>query len=237
VDDVNDQGFPWEEPVDRRTLLGKAAAAGGALAAGGLLAGRAMATPARASVEDLLFFSTQFSLVAEQEAARRHLLSGFASDVDLAVPGSGGDAAFLTDLSDVAKDFTRGKSAIPAQFMALGRLGTNRQLYMPWMQATYVIAANKNVLKYLPARANPNKLTYGQFAQWAKTISEREGRPRLGFPASPNGLIHRFMQGYLVPAFTGRNLTRFKSNEAVAGCSTCATSGASSTRSHRPTAS
>jgi multiple sugar transport system substrate-binding protein len=250
--DVNDLEFPWDEPVDRRALLGKAAAAGGALAAGGLLAGRATATPAKASVEDLLFYSSQFSLVAEQEAARRHLLSGFASDVELAVPGSGGDAAFhnrvlaekqsgqgrgridllgalhgayaalqpenvLTDLSDVAKDFRTGKSAIPASFMTLGRLGTRQQLYLPWMQATYVIVANKSVLKYLPARVNPNKLTYGNFAQWAKNIAEKEGRPRLGFPASSNGLIHRFFQGYLVPSFTGRNLTKFKSNEAVAG--------------------
>ena len=38
MDDVHDNGLGWDEPLDRRKLLGKAAIAGGAIAAGGLLA-------------------------------------------------------------------------------------------------------------------------------------------------------------------------------------------------------
>ena len=48
MSDVNEPGLNWDEPVDRRTLLGKAAVAGGVIAAGGLLtAGRASAVRPR----------------------------------------------------------------------------------------------------------------------------------------------------------------------------------------------
>ena len=43
--------------------------------------------------------------------------------------------------------------------MKLGRLGTNKQLYIPWMQATYIMVANKQALQYLPKGANINALT------------------------------------------------------------------------------
>ena len=249
--DVNDPGYGWDEPVDRRTLLGRAVVAGGALAAGGLLAGRATAAPTASAVNDLIFLSAQFTPIQEAEAVRKYMLSGFPSKVDFVAPSStGGETevvnrilaesktgqgkvdllgglhglfvslqgeGLLTDISDVTKDFTKGKTAIPKNLLDLGKLGTRQQLYIPWAQATYVIVANKKVLPYLPKGANPNKLTYGQFAQWAKTISEKEGRPRLGMPASPTGLIHRFFQGYLVPSFTGAYVTKFKSKEAIAG--------------------
>jgi multiple sugar transport system substrate-binding protein len=127
------------------------------------------------------------------------------------------DQNLLTDLSDITKDFTSGRTAIPKNLLTLGKLGTKQQLYIPWAQATYVIVANKKVLPYLPKGLNPNRLTYGQFAQWAKTIADKEGRPRFGMPASPTGLIHRFFQGYLVPSFTGAYVTKFKSKEAIAG--------------------
>ena len=43
MDDVQDNGLDWEQTFDRRSLLGKAAVAGGVLAAGGLLTSRASA--------------------------------------------------------------------------------------------------------------------------------------------------------------------------------------------------
>jgi multiple sugar transport system substrate-binding protein len=248
--DVNGPGFGWDEPLDRRTLLARAAVAGGALAAGGLLTGHAAAAPAARTVEDLIFLSSQFTPIQEAEAVRKYMLSGFPSDVDFVAPSStGGETevvnriiaeskagqgkvdllgglhglfvsmqgeGLLTDISDVAKSFT-GKNAIPKNLLDLGKLGTKQQLYIPWAQATYVIVANKKVLPYLPKGVNPNKITYGQFAQWAKAIADKEGRPRFGMPASPTGLIHRFFQGYLVPSFTGAYVTKFKSKEAIAG--------------------
>jgi multiple sugar transport system substrate-binding protein len=247
-DDTRDETF-WEEPVDRRTMLLRAAAAGGALAVGGSLAGRvAPAFGAGASAGNVTFFSTQLNTVNESEAFRSIILSGFDGHVDSVFAST--DSAFLTridaeakagkgsvdvlgalhgtystlqdknellDLSDIAKDFTTGKNAIPANLMKLGKLGTSKQLYLPWMQATYVMCANKKALQYLPKGANVNKLKYGDLRTWAKTIHEKVGQGRLGYPAGANGLIHRMFQGYLVPAFSGGVVTTFQSGGAANG--------------------
>jgi multiple sugar transport system substrate-binding protein len=82
------------------------------------------------------------------------------------------------------------------------------------MQATYVMAASKEALKYLPEGADVNTLTYAQLAQWAKTIADKTGQRRLGFPAGPKGLFARFLQGYLVPAYTGSMVSEFRSADA-----------------------
>lgn len=170
-------GAEWEVPFDRRTLLARTAAAGGALAAGGLLASRALAAPYQAP-GNVTFYSTQLNTVTESEALRSILLQGFGGKVDAIFAAT--DAAFVTrvqteaqagrgsvdllgalhgtfstfedknllvDLSDVVKDFTKGKSAISKDFLTLGKLGTNRQLYIPWMQATYVVAVNKRAIR------------------------------------------------------------------------------------------
>ena len=72
------------------------------------------------------------------------------------------------------------------------------------MQATYVMVANKKALTDLPKGADINHLSYGQLFQWAKNLQEHYGSPKLGFPAGPTGLFPRFLQGYLIPAFTRR---------------------------------
>src|SRR5690606_24244094 len=42
------------------------------------------------------------------------------------------------------------------------------------------------------------------------------GAPRFGSPAGPQGLRHRFFQGFLLPSFTGSTVTRFRSAEPEA---------------------
>jgi multiple sugar transport system substrate-binding protein len=74
------------------------------------------------------------------------------------------------------------------------------------------------VLPLLPKGANINRLTYGQVNQWAKAIEKKYGA-RLGFPAGPTGLIHRFFQGFLVPGFSGGVVTTFKTPQAASGWS------------------
>ena len=80
---------------------------------------------------------------------------------------------YLIDLSDVAKDLQ--KAGIPAELFTLGKLGTNKQYYIPWMQATYVMVANKKALTDLPKGADINHLSYGQLFQWAKKLQEHYG--------------------------------------------------------------
>jgi len=96
-----------------------------------------------------------------------------------------------------------------------GKLGTGKQMFIPWMQATYIMVANKQALPFLPEGADINALTYDQLAQWGANIQARTGKRMLGFPAGPTGLMHRFFEGYLYPSYTGGVVTTFKSPDAV----------------------
>ncbi|RLE85076.1 MAG: carbohydrate ABC transporter substrate-binding protein [Thermoprotei archaeon] len=94
--------------------------------------------------------------------------------------------------------------------------------YVPWMQATYVMVVNKKAFKYLPEGLTPDdvikgtyKWTYTALLEWAKKLKEETGTPQLGFPVAPKGLWHRFLHGYLYPAFTGAQVKNFDSPEAV----------------------
>ena len=109
---------------------------------------------------------------------------------------------------------------IPDNLMQLGQLGTGKQQYIPWMQATYIMVANKQALAFLPQGADVNALTYDQLLQWAKAIADKTGQRRLGFPAGPTGLLARFFQGYFYPSFTGGVVSPFKSADAEKGWET-----------------
>jgi multiple sugar transport system substrate-binding protein len=117
----------------------------------------------------------------------------------------------LDDLAAKLKD--RG---IPQALMTLGKFGTPHQLYIPWMQATYIMVANKQALPYLPAGADLNALTYDQLAAWAGAIQAKTGKRMLGFPAGPQGLMHRFFEGFLYPSYTGGVVVPFRSPAAEA---------------------
>jgi multiple sugar transport system substrate-binding protein len=105
---------------------------------------------------------------------------------------------------------------VPDSLLALGKLGGDKQMYIPWMQATYVMAARKEALQYLPAGADVNALTFAQLKDWAKAIQDKTGKRALGFPAGPKGLMARFFQGYLYPSYTGGVVSTFKSADAEA---------------------
>lgn len=118
----------------------------------------------------------------------------------------------LTELRASLKDRN-----IPDAFWKLAQLGTDKTYYVPWMQATYIIAANKKALPYLPAGADVKSLTYDQYLQWAKNVKDKTGQAKFGFPAGTQGLMHRFFQGFLVPAYSGGVVTTFANNDSAAG--------------------
>jgi multiple sugar transport system substrate-binding protein len=228
----------------RNRLGAVAVLAVGALA---IAAGTSAATHrTHADAGNVVFLSTQLNSITESEGFRNQILKGFPGSVDkIDIPlgnttffpdrikaeadagkgtvsllgGVHGDyppmVQYLTDLSDVAKDLQ--KAGIPPELFTLGKLGTNKQYYIPWMQATYIMVANKKALTDLPKGANVNSLTYGQLFQWAKALQAHYGKPVLGFPAGPTGLFYRFLQGYLVPGFSGHLNTSFKSKWAISG--------------------
>jgi multiple sugar transport system substrate-binding protein len=207
-------------------------------------AGATTSTTGGGSASTVVFESTQLTPVDEQQSFLNVVLKGAPASVRF-VPassvndmvnqlnadqqsGSGkidiaaatvGDMASvandLIDLSDVAAKLK--KTGIPQSLWNQAKLGTGKQLTIPWMQATYVMAANKKALPYLPKGANLNTLTWGQFDAWAKNLQQHFGQPEVGFPAGPTGLFPRFLEGYLVPSFTGGLVTKFESKQAVAG--------------------
>lgn len=120
----------------------------------------------------------------------------------------------LADLSDLGQELSgRGFNK---DFLELGRFGGDRLLFIPWMQATYIMAARREALEHLPGGANVNSLTYDQWREWGASIASDEGSPRLGFPVADDGLIHRFFEGYSYPSYTGALNTAFTSSGAVA---------------------
>jgi multiple sugar transport system substrate-binding protein len=198
-----------------------------------------MVQPVRA--DDVIFLSTQLRPVEEAQKMRDVLLKGApkatyvpdepqnitirmkaeqdAGKHTISMIGAlHGELSPLVPMNalDPVDDIAGKMSAlgVPANLMSLGKFGGDKQLYIPWMQATYVMAASKEALKYLPAGADVNTLTYEQLAQWAKAIADKTGQRRLGFPAGPKGLFARFLQGYLVPAYTGSMVSEFRSAEA-----------------------
>lgn len=207
--------------------------------------GGAGATGAADAGKPFVFASTQFTPVVEQENMRTKILKGYTgAAVDFiteaenasidrvtaeAKAGAQGQvgligyengqfgalakAGYLADLSGVLA--RNADKKLPKDMTDLGKLRTSEQLYIPWMQATYFIAINKKALQYKPAGVDENKLTYDQLIAWGKAIQDATGKKMIGLPAGANGLIHRHIQGFFYPSYTGGLVTTYKSAEAV----------------------
>ena len=192
---------------------------------------------------EVVMISSQLVPTEEQETMRNEILANFGGTVEFIgadagpfndqiraqeeagegeislIGGLDGEfSAFaadglLTDLSDVAADLA--DLGISEDYLELGKLGTDQQLYIPWMQATYIMVAHNEALDYLPDGADVNDLTWEQLTEWGANIEAETGERKLGFPAGEDGLLHRFFQGYAYPAFTGGVNTTFTSDAAV----------------------
>ncbi|MCZ8311223.1 MAG: extracellular solute-binding protein [Rhodospirillales bacterium] len=198
----------------------------------------------QAQAQETVFMSTQLRPIEEAQKVRDVILKGFAGqavyvteqpqqlNVRMRAEAAAGRRTVsvigalhgelqplqpmgaLDDISDVAAKLA--DRGIPANLMSLGKLGGSTQAYIPWMQATYIMVANRQALPFLPAGADINALSYDQLKEWAKNVRERTGQRRLGFPAGPTGLMPRFFQGYLYPSYTGSAVSAFRSAEAEA---------------------
>jgi len=200
--------------------------------------------PTAAPAQPLIFLSTQLTPVEEQEKMRNVILKDmtgakveFISDAEgivvdriLAEQKAGKVAVGIVGVlhgtfpnllaANALEDLTPlvaklSDRPIVKEFMTLGKLGTDKQYYIPWMQATYIMVVNKKALPYLPAGANVDSLTYTQLAEWGKNITAATKEKKIGFPAGPSGLMHRLTQGYLYPAYTGGLVTTYRSDDAV----------------------
>ncbi|MGE7469390.1 ABC transporter substrate-binding protein [Bosea sp. NPDC003192] len=207
-------------------------------------AGALLLTASFATAQDVNFLSTQLRPVEEAQKVRQVLLKGVPGkvsylveeppqfDVRMKAEGKAGKRTIslagalhgelqplvtsgdIEPIDDIAAKLA--DRGIPQGLMELGKLGTGKQVYIPWMQATYIMVARKEALASLPAGADVNALTYDQLEAWGKALTEKTGKRLIGFPAGPKGLMPRFYQGYLYPSFTGGVVTPFRSAEAEA---------------------
>ena len=205
-----------------------------------LVAGLLSAGATRA--ENLTFLSTQLRPIEEAQQMRNLILKDFPRKVDyvpeqpaqlpvrIKAEQQGGTHTIdvvgalhgelaplvpldaLAPLDDLAAT-VKGRG-VSDPLMSLGKFGTAHQLYIPWMQASYIMVANKEALPYLPAGANIDALSYDQLAVWASAVQEKTGKRLLGFPAGPQGLMHRFFEGFLYPSYTGGVVVPFRSEAA-----------------------
>ncbi len=195
-----------------------------------------MADGEMADPSEARFVSTQFNIV-EEAAKFRAILGGAGIEftgaeegptVDQILAGSGAidvlgalhgtfsslareDA--LTNTIDLLDDISADREIAPA-FVQSGLLGSDDYLYyIPWAQATYIMAANTDALEYLPEGVDVNAITWEQLAEWCQNIQDGEGTQKCGLPKA--GLFHRFLEGYLFPSFTGGMASEFRSAAAV----------------------
>ena len=229
-------------PAALALAIGIIATACGGGSGGGTPSASPGASTAVVSSDPFVMLSTQLNTVTESEALRTQILNGFtAAKVEFrgetagpfadrivaesktkgtvgVIGGLHGDfgALDLNLFEDLTPLATKLKDrGFPAEFMELGKLGTTRQIYIPWMQATYILGVNKQALQYLPSGVSVDNITYQQLTQWCKNISDQTGRKRCGLPAGPMSLLHRLIQGYMYPAYTGGLVTTYKSPEAA----------------------
>jgi multiple sugar transport system substrate-binding protein len=190
------------------------------------------------------FLSTQLAPIEEAEKFRGEILEGFEGSVEFVGddnPATFADRVIaqeragevgisllgglhphlellaarnlLADLSDLGEELSgRGFNR---DFLELARFGGDKLLFIPWMQATYIMVARQEALEQLPGGADVRSLSYDQWREWGASIASEEGSPRLGFPVADDGLIHRFFEGYAYPSYTGGLNTTFTSSGAM----------------------
>jgi multiple sugar transport system substrate-binding protein len=133
------------------------------------------------------------------------------------IGGLHGDLAPLADRLDDVEGLLGdlATAGYAPELLDLARFGGATAKYVPWMQATYVLAVHKRALEWLPPGVDVNALDYAGFLRWMQAGAAGNRAPIFGLPAGPKGLHHRFHQGFLLPSFTGGQITTFASPDAV----------------------
>jgi multiple sugar transport system substrate-binding protein len=184
---------------------------------------RAMNKSVLAGFNGIPDFNSQQTSAADIDRIRYEQSVG-TSTVDL-VALTDGDLAdlqangALEDLTPLLGRLQRNRQ-FPQLLLDDARLGTGGTYYIPWLEATYLMVVNRQALRYLPPGADVEHLTYDELIAWGQRMQAATGAKRIGLPADVShgvrgGLVHRFLQGYAYPSFTGTTLTGFSSPEAV----------------------
>ncbi len=188
-----------------------------------------------ASAADAQFVSSQFAPVEEAERIQAILDDVGATfngaeegpTLDQILAGTGEIDVFgglhgafpplaregaLTNMADTLDDLGADRD-FSQSIVNASLLGTDDFVhYVPWAQATYIMAATNDSLQYLPEGADVQALSWQEFSQWCQNILDGEGTARCGLPHA--GLFHRFLEGFIYPSFTGGMVSEFRSAAA-----------------------
>jgi multiple sugar transport system substrate-binding protein len=194
------------------------------------------------AADPILFLSTQLTPLPEATMMREVILHDFPSDVDfepydravynarvLDLASKPGSQAILGGLAedfialhqaDALAEVGWALKSLPdrvflPRVVGRGQLEDGGTYFVPWMQATYLMAANRRALRYLPKGAVLERLSYEELRQWAANLFRETGAAKLGFPVGPKGLMARFLQGHLYPSFTGSMANEFAGSSAI----------------------
>ncbi len=224
-------------PADRQHWRGAAPKRLGLLLLFFLLFPHSGLQTVQAAEQQVTLLSTQFREHDESALLRREVLAGLIPKTDfqphdydglnhllaagrpseaVVVCSLAGDLAGLADRGLLA-DLKNIDPAGTAPFLERGylRRADGRELpAVPWVSGTYLFVAHRKALPYLPAGADLEKLTYAQLLDWAANLRLRTGKARFGLPAGSGGLLHRFIQGFLYPSYTGSMTRSFRSEQA-----------------------
>jgi multiple sugar transport system substrate-binding protein len=150
---------------------------------------------------------------AELGAAQGKVHATIALDGELAPVNQIGG---LSDLDGLLRTLSTTRE-FSQSAVALGKLEGKNQRFIPLMTNTFQMAANKKALQYLPKGANLSALTYPQLLDWGKAMKAATGEAKIGFPAGPKGLMHRYFQASFYPSHTGGIVRTFKGADAEKG--------------------
>src|SRR6266540_3526222 len=113
--------------------------------------------------------------------------AGCAPNADKAKGGGGGGGALVllsTQLRPV-EEAEKMRQKILADrgfnedYLELAKLGGDKPLYIPWMQASYIMVARKEALALASAGLDTRQgVTYEQVTDWAKAIADKEKSKR-----------------------------------------------------------
>lgn len=221
-------------PSAPRSILHAAALATGLFCAAAMGSGTAVA-------EDVELLSSQFGRATEAASLRGDILSGHADTVlfrpmssftfleeslrnreaagSVVVGARHGELLSLFEAGllngDLRKEPWFADNPFSLASAELSNVAEDSSGYVPWVFATYLMVAHRSALAHLPPGASLESLTYEQFASWAARLHDAFGSPKVGLPLGETGLAHRFVQGYLLPSFTGALLRRFRSDDAI----------------------
>ncbi len=155
----------------------------------------------------LVLLSTQLRPVEEAEKMRQKILADYGGKVDFlgedagpfhdrieaearagkgsvgVIGGEHGDMAALAaqdrlmDLSDLTQQLA--DRGFNEDYLELAKLGGDKPLYIPWMQASYIMVARKEALALASAGLDTRQgVTYEQVTDWAKAIADKEKSKR-----------------------------------------------------------